>query len=465
MSKLENQILLLLSQQTDFIDAQVMSSTFNVSAKTIYRAINKLNSSGLIIESKRGQGYRLISHTIFRFENTQEDKKRQLDMAVIILSHFPNVIKQITLTDKFYISESTLIRDLKALSDRLDTFNIQLLRSSGQIKIIGTEIQVRKALNYFLLENARTQKVLDDVSKIFPNISESDQTFISGQMSLIEQMLDVQILDPYTINIFSHLYILLQRMRRKRYEAVNILEPGEDYYDKSLKRVARQVVDNLGQYLNVIVPPQEIDNLLLYLVGLRYDKAVTGGTDSEAQSLVDWMINKLNIENQHININNLKKELLGHVRPMLHRISSLITVVNPLLNDIKFSYPDIFNKIKIILDNSNYNVSDDEIGFLTLYVVRAIEEATDNKKVILMCSTGVGTAQLLQTKVKHAFPYLEIIDIVSSRKYQKHLEEYKNVDLVISTVNVMYQPSSPVIQVSALFNEGDRRRVKEILYG
>lgn len=466
MSMLENQILMFLGQQSDFIDAKKISLTFGVSTKTVYRSINKINESSKIIMSQRGRGYRLLINAIPHIDNTQEDMKRQLDMAVNLLTKFPKTVRQTKIEDQFYISESTLTRDLKLLNDQMENFNIRLSKSGGEIIIIGTEVQLRKALNYFLLENARSKRVLDDVSKIFPDISEKDQSFITGQIALIEHRLNVQILDPYTINIFSHLYILLQRIRQRRFESdskINHL----NYLDDSLRIVSQQVVKNIGQYLHAEVQTQEIENLMLYLIGLRYDKMLDDATNDEAQQLVNWLVDHLHFETKHINLEKLKKGLIGHIRPMLHRMTSLITVVNPLLSDIRFSYRTVFDQINTILANSGYNVSDDEIGFLTLYVVRAIEDATDSKKILLMCSTGVGTAQLLQSKVQHAFPNLEIVGVISARNYQANFEKYTNIDLVISTISVskLTLLQVPIIQVSALFNESDRRRVEEMLYG
>ncbi|MGQ2284842.1 BglG family transcription antiterminator [Leuconostoc pseudomesenteroides] len=399
-------------------------------------------------------------------DNSQEDYKRQLDMAIVILTIFPKKISKTKLANKFYISESTLDRDLKSIIIQMATFNITFSKSGGNVIVIGTEVQVRKVLNYVLLENARSKKVLDDVSKIFPDISNTDQTFITGQMSLIEHGLNVQILDPYTINIFSHLYILLKRIRQHRFEAKNPVH-NLNYLDDSLRTVSQQVVENISQYLRAEVQTQEIENLMLYLVGLRYDKVIDNVTNGEAQQLVDWLVSELHFNKNPINLENLKKGLVGHVRPMLHRISSLITVVNPLLNDIRFSYPEVFDQIKSILARSRYQVSDDEVGFLTLYVVRAIEDATDNKKVLLMCSSGIGTAQLLQSKVKHAFPNFEIVDMISARNYQSNITRYADIDLIISTISASNFELLPIpfIQVSALFNEGDKKRVEQILYG
>lgn len=462
MSMLENRVLMFLGQQVDFVTAQEISETLGSSTKTVYRSINKLNTTEKVIASQRGRGYRLVKK-VAPLTEEQQEVQRSLDLAIIILTQFPKAVKRWQLTDKLYMSDSTLSRYLSRLSTKLMQFKIQLQRSDGQVRAVGTEVQLRKALNYFLLEETRTKKALDNISDIFPNVSDHDRQFISAQMVLIETELAVQILDPYTINIFSHLYILIQRVRQKRYEeqfsSTNLAQ-----YDEKLTHVARKIIDNLGQYLNDFIHPQEVENLLVYLVGLRYDRNLDESKDDEAHQLVGFIVQNMSLS-KYVNRKNLKRGLLGHVRPMIHRITANMSIINPLLNDIKFNYEDVFTDIKKIIQKSSYTISDDEVGFLTLYVVRAIEDATNYKRVLIMCSTGVGTAQLLQTKVKHAFPDFDIVAVISSKTYQNNSKKYQDIDLVISTVQVSYHTVSPIIQVSALFNEGDKRRVAEMAYG
>lgn len=194
---------MFFGQQTDFVDAQAISQTFDVSKKTVYRMINKLNQEEEVVESQRGRGYRLRENRPST-PTTEQDEQRQFDLAINLLH----------------------------------SFHISIDRSAGEAKVVGTEIQVRKALNYFLLENTVTQQVVEELAGIFPDISKTDQTFISSQMTLIEKELDVEILDPYTVNIFSHLYILLDRVRTHNVELATPTEINH-HYDELLLRVAR----------------------------------------------------------------------------------------------------------------------------------------------------------------------------------------------------------------------------------
>lgn len=78
-----------------------------------------------------------------------------------------------------------------------------------------------------------------------------------------------------------------------------------------------------------------------------------------------------------------------------------------------------------------------------------------------MCSSGVGTSELLKVKVKKAFPELEIIAVVSARQYQKNQTQFSNIDLILTTVHLTISSETPMILVNSVFTKQDENRVKE----
>lgn len=80
-----------------------------------------------------------------------------------------------------------------------------------------------------------------------------------------------------------------------------------------------------------------------------------------------------------------------------------------------------------------------------------------------MCSSGVGTSELLKVKVKKAFPELEIIAVVSARQYQKNQTQFANIDLILTTVHLTISSETPMILVNSVFTKQDENRVKEKL--
>ena len=151
---------------------------------------------------------------------------------------------------------------------------------------------------------------------------------------------------------------------------------------------------------------------------------------------------------------------------MLNRLMYGITIHNPILEDIKNELTMVFDAVKIsvmkIDSVRNSSIpSDDEVAYLTIYIQSAIERTIERKKVILVCSSGVGASQLLSSRIIRTFPEWDIIDIVSGSKLKETLEN-KTCDLVISTIRLEGM-KVPVAYVSALFGKKDVVRVIECL--
>lgn len=158
----------------------------------------------------------------------------------------------------------------------------------------------------------------------------------------------------------------------------------------------------------------------------------------------------------------LKKQLIQHFNPLLKRVMYEVQVRNKLLEDIELEFGELFDKIKSImkavcLEYHLPRIIDDEIGYIVLYIQNAIEKEEQSKKVLIVCSTGIGTSHLLKTRVAKFFPKWTIVDVISAKEVKKY-EANQSIDIVISTVRIESLKLKTVI-VSSLFNEKDKEVV------
>lgn len=92
-----------------------------------------------------------------------------------------------------------------------------------------------------------------------------------------------------------------------------------------------------------------------------------------------------------------------------------------------------------------------------------MEQSARPLHILIACTTGVGTAELLRVKVSKNLPELVIDDVVSMRQYQVNREQYSGVDFIISTVPIRDEQVIPVIVVSALFSTRDQTAIRKVV--
>ncbi|MBS7731996.1 PRD domain-containing protein, partial [Vibrio cholerae] len=94
-----------------------------------------------------------------------------------------------------------------------------------------------------------------------------------------------------------------------------------------------------------------------------------------------------------------------------NRLEHKIRVKNNLLSQIKLTYEEVFMGVRKVSGSisEKFNlpaINDDENGFITLYFAKALETRQYQHpiKTLIMCTTGIGTSELLRAKVSKKFP-------------------------------------------------------------
>ena len=154
---------------------------------------------------------------------------------------------------------------------------------------------------------------------------------------------------------------------------------------------------------------------------------------------------------------------------MLVRLEQNIKLENPLIDEIKDQYLDVFMLVKRYLSQltslNKYKVNDDEWGYLALHFLASLEKLKNEQKakVLIICATGVGSAQLLKNRVQSEFD--ERVKIVATRGYYEIEPEMINdIDFIISSVDLSSKVFKvPVFHVSVFFGEEDVQAIRRYL--
>ena len=114
-----------------------------------------------------------------------------------------------------------------------------------------------------------------------------------------------------------------------------------------------------------------------------------------------------------------------------------------------------------MIDNQTlHNLSQDEIGFLTIHFQAAVERSMQQKNVIIVCPEGIGFSRLIAHRIERFISSIVIKDIVSLNQLQQI--DLKEIDFVISTVPIK-ECAKPVVLVSSFLSEMDIRGINNFL--
>lgn len=483
LSKKESDLLELFVLKNTKLTAKEIASSLNISSKTVYRLVHRINEAsefGVLIETFIGKGMKLNYRNYLNYrsifkQSDSDTEERVISILIHLLSSSPKFISVDNLFKSYFISTETQYKDLEKIKKKIIKFDLNLEKKKNKIKIVGKEQNIRKVIYHILLKTAVTDidfYVIDN-----KNINQYDVDFLTSQLELIERKINSSIPYPYNINIFSHLYILVMRLRNgfipkeREDKSLDEYELGLKESNNEIYEISKEIIANLRYYLSEEIDDIEEFYLFQYIISSGIDEQPSQlHSDSELvqifEDAIDFMSNYMDLD-----FSNLKedKSFFNHFRVMLYRNKNKIIIVNNLLGEIKKEYPELFSAVNelssyLAKKYSLNSISDDETGFNMLYFAKDFEMLRTKKRVIIMCSSGVGTSELLKVKVQRNFPDLDIVDVVSVNQFKnKYTERKVKVDFIISTINVnLYNLNLdvPVALVSAMFIDKDQETIR-----
>ena len=168
--------------------------------------------------------------------------------------------------------------------------------------------------------------------------------------------------------------------------------------------VATEITEKLEKVFTIEIPKDEIGYITMHLKGarLRLNK-VENDIDLDnldikqiSNYIITEVENDFNIE--IINKQKLSKDIYNHLVPAISRMSMKLNIRNPLLENIKEQYSEIYhsceNACEILKKITKIDkIPESEVAYIAMHIAAAIEEnlKNENLSVVIACPTGVGT--------------------------------------------------------------------------
>lgn len=483
----ESRLINLLLNANGYLTADELANQLLVSAKTVYRIIDRLNQgvpSGRLITSTKGLGFRL-NYSIYLKEGKTKNKgpdevvssaERQGMILDKLLENAPRAFRVHDLFEPYYVSDSQMEVDIQAIRKMLTVYDLQLQRQNLRLTIVGHEREIRRALQDRFISSGLID--LDTLTPESQLLDPSATAFAIQQLRNIEEETGGTVPYPYNVNIVSHLYILITRNQvvQQAGDSTAAFSMDSDVINNhpALYGIAAKILGHVESYVGHTLPLNESYYLMQYLLASRLAfKRTKKPQKSALDSLVERVTRSFvdgvsRASEQPIQDDRLATDLESHIRPMLTRLNNRIMVHNVLLRDIQEEYPSLFKSVqqtaeKISRQYHLPEISSDEIGFITLYFARYFEEHKPGLNTLVVCTSGLATSKLLVTKLRTTFPELLIQGTSAKKDVGRHIQRLGPIDLIISTIDLENVNHIPVIVVSALLTDRDRERVQNTI--
>lgn len=483
MNKLERKILLELLNHHDPIASEKLSLQLGVSSKTIRRYLQELKETclhhGALIVIKPAIGITLSITNEKQFNAyLNEDRDDQLpntpeeriDYLLNLLLYSTQFHKVNDIADELFISPSRLGLDLKNLRKILKKYDLEIQNKPNYgIRIQGAERNRRICMaDNFLKKQQFPMPV---------SLGEPQDKFHVVIDKIITKVLiseNIRMSDLGVQSLAIHILIAIERI-----ETGNIILLSDEVNAKLQNRSEYQTAIALNSAIkktfSIELPESEIGYLTQHLLGKKHFDVNIDTFNIEVSDEVAYLVNVIlrSIFDQtkldFYHDLDLKMNLILHMIPFLERTKNKMMVKNPIINDIKEKYSFAYELASIGLSNVcakiNTKITEDEISFFALHFILALERKNEEispSNVLIVCSTGRATSQLLAYQIQKKFgSKINTIKIIEAHMIgQISLDSY---DYIFSTVPLPKDIPVPIQRINSLLDERDFALIESCL--
>ncbi|NMM63818.1 BglG family transcription antiterminator [Clostridium sp. P21] len=398
----------------------------------------------------------------------------------LLKSHYSRTLLE--LSEFTGVSKATVSKYLYEVEEYLLEKDIKLVKKRNKgIYFVGKEIAKRRLIYDIMLESYDYSKMQGIL-----NPKNMDDLMIKNYFYGIDIKYIWEILRKYLLqrkvtcsdvafyNMLINTCIMVKRVQQRFF--VDIELEKMDYLAETFEyEEAKKYCMDISEKYDVVIPKTEIVWITMHFLGanpvkfLEDDIFISVSERSKLMKCTGAMVEAFEKEicTKFSNHSEIVSGLFVHLIPAINRMKYNIFIKNNLKEDIKNCYPLIFKATvkvcKYVEEQFNIKFMEDEISYICLHFGAALEKMnkgfTTQKRVMVVCSTGIGTSKLLASKLKNNYEDIEIVDILSYNEFISR--NTFDIDYVISTVAIK-EANVPIIVVNPLINDDDKVKLSKI---
>lgn len=501
MNSRHKMICIRLLSSGSSVTLKQLSEELKVSIRTVQRELKQvrkiLAKYDLQLDTKTGVGIHVIGstsrknealHNLTEVDSDQllSSEQRQYRLKQILLS-LSEPVKLFYLSRELGVSEATISYDLGKIENWFQSYEIELIRKPGVgVYVDGDEKQIRKAIIDLFYDECSKEELVHLLEKVkgksdhhieaqltiwndlFHFIEEKNIRIIESVVKDLKKRKKFFMSDSALVGMVVHIALAVQRL--KAGEGIEM----EDSVLSELKQCeeygwAAEIAEAISATLQVSIPESEKGYITMHLLGSR---ARENDGNIQKYPTAEYTRDMIYLASDYLKLSLIDDEdlffhLSQHLESALFRISMSMNIRNPMLDQVKKNYPEVYDAachaVKYLERRTGLGIPPEEIGYLAMHIGAAVLRKERNMKrsyqVIVVCTSGMGTSKLLAAQIRKELPNIEVIATVPLLQLNEWSAEWEAADLVISTIPIDFD-KRPVVEVSPFLSKEDCLKIE-----
>lgn len=442
-----------------------ISHALRVSERTVRSEIKEINRQfGSVILPLKGRGY-VLADRARAGALISESAGKNASRWMLIFKHILSVGESdyYDLAEQYFISESTLDSDIQELNEGiLKRYQTRIVRRSNTLFLDCNEELRRRIFTYFLMNEVGRQTFdLSSYADFFQytDIAELKETLLSFLRGRHMSLNDMEI-----TTLLLHIAILVDRVKSGN-ALKQTIHVGED----KEPTVTAALCDCLELHYRLTLPDTErayLSSLLSCRIGAALE--VEAAT-VEMMGFVDTVLAEADAgyQTQLADDVLLKNNLVVHLLALRERALQNRCLSNPMIYEIREKFPFLYD-ISVFISMKiharfDFEMDEDEIGFITLHLLCSMEKARRERyRIAVFDPVGRRDAVYYRERLGIYFPQgsmeIECFSIFEPELLTEFMPSF-----VLSTTPLSGTFHVPVILCNPLLMEQDIHNIRRCM--
>ncbi len=470
-----------------------ISKVLNQSRRKVYYHLDKINEAlppeipkiisypriGILLSSQQKAACRTLLADLDDYSYVMSIQERML-LSITYIAIAKDRVTIEKLMQINAVSRNTILNDLNELRQRLSfepySIKLQATKSKGYYLDCHplSKIQYLNKLLHTIYTDSNPNFIammrdkLRDFADLSSYFSDDISSFIRGELQVSQALLGKKINSQdirFMVATLPYQLLSYQNLGLSEREQRDLLSEFSPIKERKEYEIAKHLNENLKREFHIELDEIETSLIAVLLLSYRKDRDMhlESHDYDDMRRVLSYFIDAFELD-YHVCFKHkqlLLNQLLTHCKALLFRKAYGIVSNNPLTDQIKDKYADLFAMTKVclsILENAwSIKMNDDDIAYITIHIggelVHSETKPTPPAVLTLVCDEGIGVQKLFMQQCKQYLPHSKIEAVLTSEQFYS-VADIMAVDLVIST-NDSLDTQLPTLFVHSILRDDD----------